>query len=101
MSQLFHSIPEAELLEGNPIQKSWELNQFNPPKFRGVPQGVLSLLELLAYLASKLPFRVEINTLKEVLSKNSSIFKSEELDKYDLAEDLVLFQLVYQRPFWH
>lgn len=101
MSQLFHCIPEAELLEGNPIQKSWELNQFNPPKFSGAPQGGLSLLGLLAYLAPKLPFRVEINTLKEVLSKNSSIFKSEELDKYDLAEDLVLFQLVYQRPFWH
>lgn len=32
---LFHSIPEVEVLEGNLIQKSWELNQFNQPKSRG------------------------------------------------------------------
>lgn len=85
VSQLFHSVLEAELCEWNLIQESYELNQFNQPQFRGLPSGGMYPMGLWAYLASKPPLEVEIKTLQESLNKNNPILKSEELDKYDLA----------------
>lgn len=85
-SRLFHSIPEANLLEENQPWKIWEHNHFDQPRFRGSAGWAVSL-GLLECPASKLPLRVGPETLKEVLSKNSPIHKSEELGQYNLADN--------------